>query len=524
MVKRYRENDIDFKSKNERDKRFRACKKTKTTANEPKKRKRKEESEDDEDEEIDLGSESEDQADELEDELAELKDSKSNIDEFMRKHRKNPKLKKAFELIAEREITEDQIEKLQIPDEEKAWFLENIALRNDLLTIGYYEDAYKLKYKIYNKYKEMTEWTEREIAIEEKLKSSSSSNDSILNRIINSGWPEESKVILYKKYHLLNTLGHGEEYAKGLEWLNTVLDLPTTNQEIKVGDVATKLNNLRLAMDNKLYGLAAVKEKILEKYCAMLTGDNKTNKIIALVGPPGVAKTVFGNSVADFLDISFEKISLGGAKDSSFLTGHSSTYIGARPGVIVTLLRKMKHLDGLVFIDEIDKVTHTSEGHSVYSTLLHILDKSQNNKFQDAFMPEIPINLSKIFFIVAMNDETVLDPILRDRLDIIRISPYTVEDKVNIGMDYILPTIYKNLDIKTSDVKISKPIMNYIINKSQIKEAGVRQLERNLQTIFERINVLKNVGNDNQFSYNIPNFKLPITLTERHIDILFKEN
>ena len=179
--------------------------------------------------------------------------------------------------------------------------------------------------------------------------------------------------------------------------------------------------NLRNILDSKLYGLDKVKERILEFYCAMINNPYYKKKFIALVGPPGVGKTMLAQSIAESMNLPYDQISFGSIKDASVLTGHSSTYIGARPGIFVNILKKSKLLNPVVLLDEVDKISNSSEGMSVNSVLLHVLDNSQNKRFQDMYMPEIHLDLSNIFFILALNNLDNIDPILRDRIHVINI-------------------------------------------------------------------------------------------------------
>jgi ATP-dependent Lon protease len=241
-----------------------------------------------------------------------------------------------------------------------------------------------------------------------------------------------------------------------------------------------------------------------------------------------VGKTQLSICLAEAMGLPFAQISLGGMRDVHVLTGHSPTYIGARPGAIVGSLEKMGYCNGVLFLDEFDKITDTAEGKAIYSTLLHILDYAQNSHFQDMYMPEIPINLSNLLIVIAMNDDTQLDPYLRDRLSIVKINPYTLEERIIIGLEYMIPKICKRLDFNANDIQLSSSTMKHLISKIK-KEEGVRSLERALNTIYERINVIRqlskthNTNKKIKLSYSIPNFKLPLIITNQLIDMLFKD-
>lgn len=217
---------------------------------------------------------------------------------------------------------------------------------------------------------------------------------------------------------------------------------------------------------------------------------------------------------------------MGCIKDVNTLIGHSSTYIGSRPGIFVELLRKMKAKNGVILLDEVDKISHSAENGSITATLLHILDRTQNNKFRDMYMPEITIDLSNVFFILALNDEQLLDPILRDRLCIIKIDGYSESEKIDIGMNYIVPKTLEDLCFSHKDISIPKDIMQYIIEKTCKNDPGVRQLEKAIGKIFERLNVLKHLKTakkKQKLSYEIDNLKFPIKINKDHVNILLME-
>jgi len=249
---------------------------------------------------------------------------------------------------------------------------------------------------------------------------------------------------------------------------------------------------------------------------------NLINDILLLV------KTAFARCLADSIGLPFYQISFGGVKDSSFLKGHGFTYVGSEPGEIVKALNQMKYKNGILFLDELDKIKDTPHGQEVTSTLLHILDYTQNHEFKDEYLSGIPVDLSHLIIILAINDIKTVDKILLDRLELVEFKDYNAKDKVEIGYRYMIPRIMKNLNIDPKNIKVTKENVAYIIRKSRVDEKGVRQLERNLATILSRYNTLKliNINNNTKkmkLSYNIPNFKLPFELNNRNIDKLFNE-
>jgi len=320
------------------------------------------------------------------------------------------------------------------------------------------------------------------------------------------------------------------EYVKGFKWIDRALNVPR-----KIIDIKKKYNApmdlisvVYNTMEERLHGQRLAKEKIIEMVSAMWSNPHTKRKMAGFIGQPGTGKTQFARCLADSMSLPFYQISFGGIKDSSFLKGHGFTYVGSEPGAIVKALNQMKYKNGILFLDELDKIKDTPNGQEVASTLLHILDYTQNHEFKDEYLSGIPIDLSQLIIIIAINDVKTIDKILLDRLELITFNNYTREDKTEIGIKYMVPKIMKNLNIDQKDIILTRKNMEYIVRKSKIPESGVRQLQRNLSTLFGRFNTLKNIYSSKskhniKLSYNIPDFKLPFELNNRNIDKLFYE-
>jgi ATP-dependent Lon protease len=314
------------------------------------------------------------------------------------------------------------------------------------------------------------------------------------------------------------------------EWINKCLSLPTEVIEMTdlYGTCTDMLMNVKGNLDNNLYGQNLVKERVLEVLTAMWTNPNRTRNCMVFLGDPGVGKTALARELATSIGLPFYQISFGGAKDSAILKGHGFTYIGSKPGEIVESLINMGVKNGILYLDELDKIKDSLNGQEVINSLLHILDYTQNVDFKDNYLHGIPIDLSKLIIIISINSIEVINNVLADRLPIVTFENYTVEDKIEIGTNFLIPRVIKNLNLDPNHVKYTRNSVAYIISKSIIKESGVRQLERNISTIFERINVLIQLHKDKRkkkikMSYNIPRFKLPLTLNKKAIDYLFEE-
>ena len=208
-------------------------------------------------------------------------------------------------------------------------------------------------------------------------------------------------------------------------------------------------------------GLEEVKARIIEYVAVNKHTPNKENNIICLVGPPGTGKTTLAKEIATALNKKFVKISVGGVNDEAEIVGHRRTYIGASPGKIISGLKKCGSKNPVFLIDEIDKMTKDIKGDPA-SALLDVLDKEQNNMFVDNYIEE-EFDLSKVMFILTANDEYAIPKALKDRLEIIRLSSYTLYEKINICKNYIIPSLLDNLNLKGKLNNMSEKIADWLI-------------------------------------------------------------
>jgi flagellar biosynthesis GTPase FlhF len=328
-------------------------------------------------------------------------------------------------------------------------------------------------------------------------------------RILSSAMDLYSKKIaLYKTDQLLNTEPGTGDYYKLKTWLDTLLDIPWGEHNyINVHDamVPQFLSNARATMDTVIHGQDETKDIIIQIISKMLTNPGKCGNVFAIYGPPGVGKTtIIKDGMSKALGIPFAFLSLGGATDSSYLDGHGYTYEGSTPGKIVDILRKVRCMNPIFYFDELDKVSETRKGEEVANLLIHLTDPSQNTLFQDKYLGNVNMDISKSIFVFSFNDITKVNPILLDRMELIYVKGFTPEEKLAITRNYILPEMLETYKLylptsteqppqKTPAVVFTDENLDYVINYENlsVKEQGVRQIKRRLEKICSQLNILK---------------------------------
>ncbi len=254
-------------------------------------------------------------------------------------------------------------------------------------------------------------------------------------------------------------------------YLENIFAFPWREETAEVTDIAKS----EKILEEDHYGLKEVKERILEFLAVRQNTEKNSATIICLAGPPGVGKTSVARSIARATGREYTRMSLGGVKDESEIRGHRRTYIGAMPGRILNALKKAKTINPLILLDEVDKLSVSFNGDPA-AALLEVLDPEQNSTFCDNYL-EMPYDLSKVLFICTANDVSKIPAPLRDRMDIIQLSSYTTEEKMNIASKHIYPKQLKAAGLTKSKLKIDDEMLLYII-ESYTREAGVRNLER----------------------------------------------
>ena len=287
-------------------------------------------------------------------------------------------------------------------------------------------------------------------------------------------WNEETATHFKKELSKLQRLNpQVAEFSIQKNYLDLLLELPWNEFSKDKFD----LNRAKKILDRDHYGLDDVKKRIIEHLAVLKLRNDMKSPIICLYGPPGVGKTSLGKSVAESLGREYIRISLGGLRDEAEIRGHRKTYIGAMPGRIIKSLKKAGTSNPVFVLDEIDKLSVGSQG-DPSSALLEVLDPEQNNSFYDNFL-EIGYDLSKVMFIATSNSLSTIQPALLDRMEIINVTGYTIEEKVEIAKQHLLPKQLKEHGLTKEHLKIGKPQLEKIV-EGYTRESGVRGLEKQI--------------------------------------------
>ena len=290
-------------------------------------------------------------------------------------------------------------------------------------------------------------------------------------------WSSETKEVFEKQIAKLQRMNpNAAEYGIQTNYVELLLELPWN----ELTEDNFDLKHAQAILDEDHFGLEKVKERIIEHLAVLkLKGDLKS-PIICLYGPPGVGKTSLGKSIAKALNRKYVRMSLGGLKDECEIRGHRKTYIGAMPGRILQNLKKTQSSNPVFILDEIDKVGNDFHG-DPSSALLEVLDPEQNSTFYDNFL-ELDYDLSKVMFIATCNNLASIQPALRDRMEIIEVNGYTVEEKLEIAKRHLIPKQIEESGLKKSQLKINDKVLEFLID-TYTAESGVRNLEKKISKI-----------------------------------------
>lgn len=311
-------------------------------------------------------------------------------------------------------------------------------------------------------------------------------------------WPKKAKELFERELEKLKRINpQFGEYSIQLNYLNFILDLPWDKRSKDNFDL--KLSSKILDEDH--YGLKKVKERILEHLAVLKLRKDMKAPILCLVGPPGVGKTSLGKSIARALNRKYARMSLGGLHDESEIRGHRKTYIGAMPGRILQLIKKSGTANPVFILDEIDKLGRDFRG-DPSSALLEVLDPEQNNSFYDNYL-ETEYDLSKVLFIATANSLQTIQPALLDRMEIIEINGYALEEKIEIAKRHLIPQSIADHGLKKNQFSITDEAIHYVINH-YTRESGVRSLNRKIGDLVRRAAKEIALGNTGEVSIHTP--------------------
>lgn len=376
----------------------------------------------------------------------------------------------------------------ELTDKQELLSTDHIRSRADLLMQLLQKELQfaELKNKLTNKTKTELDKQQRDYFLQQQLKSikdelGGDSNERELREMQKKAeskkWSQAAKEIFKKGIEKLERMHPSTpDYSIVYNHLDLMLDLPWNEYT----DDQYDLKKASKVLDQDHYGMKKVKERILEYLAVLkLKGDMKS-PILCFVGPPGIGKTSLGKSIANAIGRKYVRISLGGLHDESEIRGHRKTYIGAMPGRILQSLRKVKSSNPVMILDEIDKVGTDFRG-DPSSALLEVLDPEQNNTFYDNYL-ELEYDLSRVLFVATANDIGHIQPALRDRIEIIDLSGYAIEEKIEIAKRHLIPKQkeahgLKGMPLRLSDKNLGKIISDYT------RESGVRDLDRQLASI-----------------------------------------
>ncbi len=377
---------------------------------------------------------------------------------------------------------------IEIKEKQRLLDIHNIRERADLLMQLLQKELQfaELKNKVTTKTRTEIDKQQREYFLQQQLKSikeelGGDPNErevkELQKRSEAKKWPDAAREAFQKGIEKMERMHPSTpDYSVVYNHLDLMLDLPWIDYTEDVYD----LEKAKEILDADHYGMHKIKERILEYLAVLkLKGDMKS-PILCFYGPPGIGKTSLGRSIASAIGRKYARLSLGGIHDESEVRGHRKTYIGAMPGRIVQSIRKVKSSNPVMILDEIDKVGSDLRG-DPSSALLEVLDPEQNHSFYDNYL-ELEYDLSRVLFIATANNLQTIQPALRDRLEIIELSGYAVEEKIEIAKRHLVPKQKEAHGLKSSPFKISDKVLEKII-QDYTRESGVRELDRFLAAI-----------------------------------------
>jgi ATP-dependent Lon protease len=318
---------------------------------------------------------------------------------------------------------------------------------------------------------------------------------------------QENKAVILKRFRYIETLSTtSTEYHKNLNWLRHALNFPytkmtkvpisvsNTNTEKVTKEVSDYVKSVYTKLDSYIYGMKDVKEEIMSFVCKRISNPDSNDHVMALHGKNGTGKSRLAHGLARALDLPIKTVNLGSVNDVAYFTGHGFTYVDSEPGRIVQIMNETQCKNCIIYFDELDKIHQTDKGQAIYAFLTHLIDPTQNTKFQDVYLSGLELDMSKVFFVFSFNDETLIDSTVKDRLKVIKIEDPTDADKVAIAEKFIIPEICKNVNFQT---EIERRVIEQIVQRDKSK-SGLRGVKRMLEEIIGKLNVARMLDEETQ--------------------------
>ncbi len=354
--------------------------------------------------------------------------------------------------------------------------------------------------------------------------------------LLQSKIPTKYKATVMQKLNLLKSMDTTDsEYFKLKNWVDQFMRIPFGKYAILDVNMAHGLEACQGFMDNAMkilndcaYGLVDAKMQILQMIGQWIANPSAMGTAIALKGPMGTGKTTLAKyGISKILNRSFSLVPLGGATDEAVFVGSPYVYEGSGPGIISKILSATQEMNPCILFDELDKVGEGEKGREIIGILTHMTDSTQNDQFHDKYFPDVDFDISRAVLLFSYNDESLVNPILKDRMYSIQTKGYDTKEKITIANDYLLPKIREQVNFKKEEVIIPDATLEYIITNTGLtkSEDGVRNLKRCLEVIHTKLNLFRLVSDnsDNLFTKNIDlKVKFPFTVTKKDVDTLIK--
>ena len=396
----------------------------------------------------------------------------------------NLSVKEKQDLLAINELKERALETLRYMNIE----LQKLELKNDIQSkVRFDLDQQQREYFLHQQMKTIQEELGG-VSQEEEM-------DEMLQKSLTKKWDEKTKKHFEKELSKMRRMNpQAPDFGIQRNYLELFLELPWNEYSKDKFD----LKRAQKILDRDHFGLEDVKKRMIEHLAVLKLRNDMKSPIICLTGPPGVGKTSIGRSIAEALGRKYVRISLGGLRDEAEIRGHRKTYIGAMPGRIIQSLKKAGTSNPVFVLDEIDKLSNSNQG-DPSSALLEVLDPEQNNSFYDNFL-EMGYDLSKVMFIATSNNMAAVQPALKDRMEIIKMSGYTIEEKVEIARQHLFPRQLKEHGLTTKDLSIGKKQLEKIV-EGYTRESGVRGLEAKIAQVIR--NAAKSVAMEEEYNKKV---------------------